>query len=481
MSAENLEATQGSGFDGLEWVQDGIWGAEPRWTIEEAIQQTVRSSLNLPPGPCDIEFLAQGAFNKVFVLRLAGKEVIARVTLPVDPGWKTLSEVATLAWVGHNTSLPVPQVHSFQADRASTIGFEWIAMSKMPGTSLRDRWRDITFSAKEQIVRRLALFCSETFRAQLQGIGSLFFDNTGPLAPAICSAKTQSVYSGSISSQDRDSFRIERIVSAEFIWDSRIHIQVPRGPFESSKDWMLARLSLAEAVCRDKLNRLQNRNSSSPGEADRGAGLEDTERGDEPEGTGSKEEEEEDEDDIGELEHTMDIISRLRRRLDDFFPPLGPEPDPTIILHDDLSHQNILVDNEGNLTAVVDWECISAVPCWMACQFPPLLQGKHRSEEPIEAIYQHDEDGNVAELFWEHLDDYELTQLRRVFLGEMERLEPEWVEIFESSQRQRDFDLAVTSCGDEFLMRRIRGWLDDIESGVEGFEGLEERIDNASL
>ncbi|KAL8406311.1 hypothetical protein RB596_004960 [Gaeumannomyces avenae] len=178
---------------------------------------------------------------------------------------------------------------------------------------------------------------------------------------------------------------------------------------------------------------------------------------------------------------TPDIISRLRRHLDDFFPPLGPEPDPTMIMHDDLSRQNILVDDEGNLTAVVDWERISAIPRWMACQFPPLLQAKHRSEEPIKAIYKHDGDGNVAKIFWEHLDDYERTQLRRVFLGEMERLEPEWVEIFESSQRQRDFGLAVASCGDEFLIRRIRGWLDDIESGVEGFEGLEERIDNASL
>lgn len=119
----------------------------------------------------DIEFLAQGAFNKVFVLRLAGKEVIARVTLPVDPGWKTLSEVATLAPVDHNTSLPAPEVLSFQAGRASTIGFEWIAMSRMPGTSPDNRWRDITFSAKEQIARRLALFCSETFRVHLQESG----------------------------------------------------------------------------------------------------------------------------------------------------------------------------------------------------------------------------------------------------------------------------------------------------------------------
>jgi hypothetical protein len=63
----------------------------------------------------------------------------------------------------------------------------------------------------------------------------------------------------------------------------------------------------------------------------------------------------------------------------------------------------------------------------------------------------------------------------------MKKLQPRWVEIFESSQRQRDFDLAVTNCGDTFMIRRISNWLADMDSGVENFQGLEERIDNASM
>ncbi|KAK4135809.1 hypothetical protein BT67DRAFT_440687 [Trichocladium antarcticum] len=187
MSAD--PTTQGSDFDGMEWVRNGIWAAEPCWTVEpdeEAIKQTVKSSLNGHPttGPCDINFLAQGGFNKVYIVTVAEKEVIARVTLPVDPKWKTLSE-------------------------------------------------------------------------------------------------------------------------------------------------------------------------------------------------------------------------------------------------------DILVSDDGHLTAVVDWECISALPLWVACQVPLFLQGKASDKEPDKAQYQHDEEGNVVELFWEHLDDYELTQLRRVLLGEMEQLQPEWVRILE--------------------------------------------------
>jgi hypothetical protein len=84
-------------------------------------------------------------------------------------------------------------------------------MSKMPGTSLHDRWRDVAFSAKEDIVRQVAVFCSDTFRAQLRGIGNLFFDDTKEArAP------------GSAILQDYGDFRVDRIVSTEFIWDSRI-------------------------------------------------------------------------------------------------------------------------------------------------------------------------------------------------------------------------------------------------------------------
>ena len=446
MSADNLEAKPGSGlddFDGLQWMRDGIWGSEPRWTVEpdrDAIRQTVASSLNLTAAaPCTIDFLAQGAFNKVYIVAFPdeGKEpeeVIARVALPVDPKWKTLSEVATLHWVRDNTSLPVPEVIAYQADRTSAIGLEWIVMSKMPGRALAGRWRGVTFSAKEAIVRRLAVFCSETFRAQLRGIGSLYLDDTGPV------------------------FRVGRIVSREFIWDSHIHAPAPRGPFHSSRDWLLARLSLAETDCHERLSRLQ---SAGP------------------------ENEDLDLDDLEDLHHTLGIISRLRRHLDSFFPPPGPasdlSPERTMLLHDDLSRHNILVDDHGTLTAVVDWECVAAVPLWYACQIPPLLHGKHRDVKPVEAQYQHDENGNVDELFWEHLDEYELTRLRRVFLAEMGRLQPGWVEVFEKSRRQRDFDLAVSGCDDAFLIRRIREWLGDVERGGEGFEGLEERIDNASL
>ncbi|KAK1623475.1 kinase-like domain-containing protein [Colletotrichum phormii] len=386
------------------------------------ILETVKSTLGVQ-SPCRIEFLADGTFNKLYVVESAGQEVVVRVTLPIEPRLKTLSEIATLAWVRQKTSLPVPGILAYIADRANPIGFEWIIMNKIPGEPLADVWKEIPYSAKEHLVRRLALFFSETFEHQMRGIGNIF-----PNLP---------------SSQTSTSFTVQRLVSYSFIGEHP-HSKLSRGPFASSKEWMSARLDFVELDCTEEYTN-----------------------------------ENEEDDDVEFLETAMVLITRLRNHLKDAFPSTGLGTESTVIFHDNMDSRNILVDKGGNLTAVVDWECVSTLRLWTACQYPPFLQSKPRDVEPNQSIYQHEENGEVTALFWEHLDHYELTQLRRVFLAEMERLQPEWVAIHKSTHHQRDFELAVTLCDDELFMNRVRKWLDDLDSGAEGVVGLRERLDTA--
>jgi hypothetical protein len=80
----------------------------------------------------------------------------------------------------------------------------------------------------------------------------------------------------------------------------------------------------------------------------------------------------------------------------------------------------------------------------------------------------------------EHFENYELTQLRRIFLGQKGLLQPGGIDIYQVIQRQRDFDLAAANCGDSFIIRRICDWLKDVDSGVKNFQ-LEERIDKPSM
>lgn len=146
----------------------------------------------------------------------------------------------------------------------------------------------------------------------------------------------------------------------------------------------------------------------------------------------------------------------------------------TTLFHNDLSMQNILVDRDGNITGVVDWECVSALPLWRACAFPEFLDGTDRNEEPRRDSYapdsgEKDNDGldNEGEnsLYWHNLLDFELMMLRDVFLKEMGNVAPRWIEEFEKGADKADFEVAVQNCDNGWVTKRVKSWLDALEKG----------------
>lgn len=115
------------------------------------------------------------------------------------------------------------------------------------------------------------------------------------------------------------------------------------------------------------------------------------------------------------------------------------------------------------------------MPPWLSCSYPSFLQGLARHSEPDVGRYHRHENGKLTNLYWEHLLEYETTQLRQVFLEEMEHLEREWVRIFNTSQVQSDFELAVQNCGNAFITRDVDAWVDDFTASRPG-PSLHERI-----
>ncbi|KAK3938776.1 hypothetical protein QBC46DRAFT_264765, partial [Diplogelasinospora grovesii] len=241
--------------------------------------------------------------------------------------------------------------------------------------------------------------------------------------------------------------KVGRIVSMDFFWGDHIHQDVRRGPFSSSRDWIEARLALSEHDCRSVMARYPARN-----------GLDS-----------------DDEDALDDAERTLQIIKRLSPLVGQIFPS-GQQSgeEPSMLFHDDLSKHNILVDDSGAF-GVVDWECVSALPLWKACYYPSFLEAPTRTREPDENRYQRGADGHPADPYWEHLMEFELTILRRVFLDEMARLEPRWVEIFNSSSLQRDLDTAVQNCDNEFLAREINAWIDDVAANGSSARSLRDQ------
>ncbi|KAJ5201002.1 hypothetical protein N7449_005805 [Penicillium cf. viridicatum] len=403
---------------GLAWVQR-TFNLEPQWTVEpdpQVIEQTIQSLL--PSNTVQVTFLTEGALNKLYDVKVDNEVFVMRVSLPIDPYYKTMSEVSTVDWISRTANIPVPRVITYQSSRENPIGFEWIIMTKIPGGLLKELWRSLSFSAKTSLVGEFAAYSSCLFWDQFQGIGNLY---------GAASLPNDSGLSEAIWPTGNPAYSNNSPLSGKEPLPIGLPDDVHRGPFTSSSDWITSRLSLSEKDCQSTLDNLP----SSDLESD-------------------------DEDDADDAIRTLEIIGKLKTLLPSFFPPNGDHPEPSVLVHDDLSSRNILVYDNGELAAILDWECVSALPLWNACYYPAFLKGPPRRLEPDLGRYELEANGEASDLYWEHLWEYEVTLLRDVFIDRMKSLEPGWVEVFHKSQRQRDFDLAVQNCDNEFVARHIR-------------------------
>ncbi|KAI9814922.1 MAG: hypothetical protein M1826_002127 [Phylliscum demangeonii] len=403
--------------DGLGWKY-ALFDYEPTWVREpstEVIESLARKHLSLPLADrCDVVFHAEdGGFHKLFRVIPGGgvgTGYIMRVALPVDPPFLTSSEVATMEYIRSCTTIPIPKIVAYDSSNRNALGFEWILMECVHGTRLEELWNDLPMATKERLARQLARFQAELFTKPRSQIGNLYRD---PISP------TPSQYP------------ISRIVQCDFFWEQDIHSPVPRGPFKDSYTWLSARLAL--------LRIKYERELASP---------------------------DFDESDRGITSCVLSIVQKLLKLLSSLFPP--DQPESTFVVNYDFDMDNLLVDEDGVITAVPGWACASVLPDWCACQLPNLLRGCERAEPPDPEMLPYNHWGETNPLYWEQTMDYETTLLRPIFLDEMQRLCPDWVNVMRGSELRTDFEMAV-SCLNEFRARTIDAWLDSFVNGHPGW------------
>ncbi|KAK4203378.1 phosphotransferase enzyme family-domain-containing protein [Triangularia verruculosa] len=422
--------------DGLEW-KETLFDLVPQWTREPsipAIENVCRQQLGIPSEDrCTVTFLTSGLFNKLYIVECATGPLIMRVTLPVYPRHKTRAEVATLRWVHENTTIPVPKVFGFDDNNENEVGFEWTLMELMEGTSAHRRWRNMSMEQKVAFTRQIA-----KFQAELSGFGKpvSLFRSIGTL-------DIQEFAQGG------DAEHLEKVapgllVSHEFFMGDRLHYDVPRGPFHSSHDWLSAELNIILLAQTAVL--------------------------------GSTE----DEDDREDAEEILPVARKLLSLVPKVFPVTLDKPEITALYHHDLHLNNILVNEEGEITAVLDWECVSAMPLWMSTKVPKFLDEPTREEEPQRDLYanetpeeaaaviesRHDPDyldnEGKNQLYFIHRMEYEATQLRKVYEATLRQLWPKWP--LEESHAEIDFFQAIAAC-DGIWVKRARRWADCMEKG----------------
>lgn len=418
--------------EGLKWDNSGL-DLVPLWTRQpstQAIETVCRQRLHISNNAnCSISFHAEGAFNKLYLVKTDEQSLIIRITLPVHPRYKTRGEVTTLRWLAENTNIPVPKVAAFDDDRENEIGFEWILMELMPGIPAWKQWRSLTMAQKVGLTQRIAEFQTQLFR---HNFPCASFREIGTLG---C---------------DREGYKPEpgQLISNMFFMGNHVDYDgMHRGPFRSSHDWLRSYLAFAmrgyEEVVTDG----------------------------------------EDKDEIQDAKDVLEVAKRLMTLLPKIFSPIVKPPERSVLMHHDLGLQNILLDEQGNISAVLDWECVSAMPLWAVTKVPKFLRNRDREEEPRRESYpdevpppeggsddgQHDPDDldneGKNELYWIHLMEYETTQLRKVYHDKMRSFWPDWDLCREESGLKLDFYDAVVRCAAGVFLKRVGIWVDKIEAG----------------
>ena len=415
----------------MRWTHErGHFLPDPDW-LEPPLTDNIKDivwpyleDLGVDYQSIKIEFLTEGGFNRIFTIDTTDvatqKEIhyVFRVALPVDPYYKTESDVATTELVRHFTGIPVPTIYAYDSSAMNAIGLEWMLMEKVKGTKLDDVWTDMDYATKIRLTQTVAAWTTQLAKISSSKIGSIYMRET---------ARNLDFYVG-------------RSVAAELSQESRLNYQAFRGPFASLDRFYNSFLGVVSQEIND-LSRAFHSNAfhfEPTSLKFRGTFLEqhplyylDGHR----DWT----------DEEWKIEQTkeLEMLSAGVKALQEALPTIcakAPETSrklTTFLAHDDLSRRNIFVNESGSPVALLDWEAIEMQPLLFLTNAPDFIQSCEEEHEPEIDFAAYEEQwkrhgfseeekdrfryGN-AKWFKTHMENYVCTKLRTAYKEELQRL-----------------------------------------------------------
>lgn len=319
----------------------------------------------------EIKYFSAGTFNRLYSISSPDwtTTYIFRISIPVEPFFKTESEVATMEYVRQHTSIPVPRVIAFCSSNANELGYEWILMEMMQGVPLRTVWNKMAEAARIKFFAEVATHAKKLLSLRFSGFGSIYF------ADVADRVEGRSLLATPNSNNDTNGtngvngvngriglngpFVLGRIVSQDFFFNKRVHFSGSRGPFQTTRQLVDARMNLLG-------QRIQNL-STTPGE---------------PYFCGSDEA-------LARHKSLVDVVfSQLTALVPQLVPQDNGPEDVGVLWHDDLSQHNMLVDPVTyKLAGIVDWEAVSILPAYESYDaLPAFLSDRDWRPIPLTLI-----------------------------------------------------------------------------------------------
>ncbi|MCJ1391601.1 hypothetical protein MMC18_004465 [Xylographa bjoerkii] len=412
--------------DLVKWTQSFQLGGRPKWRVEpdlDLVKSTVSNVLNnldFNGDESTVEYMMTGGYNSVYTIETTDKqtgqaaEFIFRVPLPEDPYYKMECEVATTEFVRHFTSIPVPTIYAYDSSTSNELGLEWMLMEKVKGNTLYQGWLDLDNETHARIARQVADWEDQLSRIKSNLVGGIYLRWT----------------------ETQLEFFIGRLALGQFAENRRLLYNVDRGPFSTHSAFFDSMLHLALKEVEDPvLHALAIRSA----EEDEGVKVDDQD-------PLSKAliAEAIHKDDIenwvddgphvynwgGKIPTTKDVEA-FREALPKILSASAANSCGTFLQHNDISQNNILIDSDGSLMALLDWEHVGFFPktfhqLWPVCFTG--FRGTDREDDESDIIY------NPTSLDWSNItvamEDVVATQLRRIYKRRLEELESSLLQAF---------------------------------------------------
>ncbi len=436
----------------LRWTggyfREPVWPREPDIAAVKSIaRQHLQSQLPFAVDDeiLEVSFFAEGLYNKLYKISYPGHHpsYLLRVTVPVLPYLKTESEVATIAYLRANTSIPVPRVIAWQSNNVNELGYEWMLMEVIDGVPLFKVWRKIPWEQKLKLVDELARHVKDMQDHSFDSIGALYFktalehgkeqritatDHQVSTVDEVTKPKLEmqdadtdeasvstdfqtlqlhtspsgslehaegglmTVATGSCSQHtlandtQKDDFAIGPLFNSVFFVENKSRLPGDRGPYPDQIKWLSELINIQMELVKD-------------------VSIVDSD----------------DFDDY--IAKDAPLIISLGQEFLEILPAVfGKEEGlPACCLHhSDLNLANILVDPETfDITGIVDWELVNVVPRWEADEYPEFMQSSEPfdDDEPPVPSYEDPEHPSVYTR-----DRWDNRLLRRHWDETMERL-----------------------------------------------------------
>lgn len=109
------------------------------------------------------------------------RKLVLRVSGNHLPHIKTANEVAILSWIAQNTTIPIPELVSYDATANNPIGHEYTLLTHVPGVTLSDVWQSLDEDEICLIIDQLIDMLAQLHAHEWDAIGGLRINEDGQI------------------------------------------------------------------------------------------------------------------------------------------------------------------------------------------------------------------------------------------------------------------------------------------------------------